>query len=52
MSRLHPRPLLQREQWLSADGAWGFALDQGAVYRAPGEVPFGMPARFGFSPSS
>jgi beta-galactosidase/beta-glucuronidase len=34
----HPRPLLQRAQWLSLNGPWRFAFDDEARYRRPTDI--------------
>jgi len=34
----HPRPQLQRQDWVSLDGEWEFAAEQAATWAAPADV--------------
>jgi hypothetical protein len=35
----YPRPHLRRERWMSLDGAWRFAFDEGRLWNRPEKVP-------------
>jgi hypothetical protein len=48
----HPRPMLQRAQWTSLDGAWRFALDPDALLSRPSEVHFDRTIQVPFAPET
>jgi beta-galactosidase/beta-glucuronidase len=48
----HPRPLLEREHWLSLDGTWDFALDPAAVWTEPAEVAWNDKIVVPFAPET
>src|SRR5215208_2684970 len=48
----YPRPLLQRDSWLSLNGLWDFALDPDARLRSPREVQWDTTILVPFSPET
>jgi beta-galactosidase/beta-glucuronidase len=48
----YPRPLLQREQWVSLNGTWDFALDPEAAWTSPGGVEWNAKIVVPFSPET
>ncbi len=50
--RGYPRPQLRRNAWISLDGAWDFALDAGAIYRLPSQVPWSDTITVPYSPET
>ncbi|MBI2392079.1 MAG: glycoside hydrolase family 2 [Deltaproteobacteria bacterium] len=50
--RGYPRPMLERDDWTSLDGAWDFAIDHDAALRLPDEVQWGRPIEVPFSPET
>lgn len=48
----YPRPQLVRGGWLSLNGAWDFALDPEALWRAPADVRFDRTIEVPFSPET
>jgi hypothetical protein len=48
----YPRPLLRRPEWTSLDGAWQFAIDHDATFRAPSEVRFDGVIQVPFAPET
>ena len=46
----HPRPQLERDGWISLNGAWNFALDVDGVWRVPDEVDWSLQISVPFSP--
>lgn len=49
---LHPRPQMQRAQWLSLDGEWEFAFDDDGRWVEPGAVVFDRTIRVPYPPES
>jgi beta-galactosidase/beta-glucuronidase len=50
--RGYPRPQLQRDLWLSLNGAWDFALDEARRWRRPEDVQWEHQIRVPFAPES
>ncbi|MBA2304705.1 MAG: glycoside hydrolase family 2 [Acidobacteria bacterium] len=50
--RGYPRPQFRRDRWYSLNGAWDFALDPAAQWRAPDEVEWQNAIRVPFSPET
>ncbi len=48
----HPRPQLERDRWLSLDGAWQFAYDDDARWTGPGDVVFDRTISVPYAPES
>jgi beta-galactosidase/beta-glucuronidase len=48
----HPRPLLERDGWISLNGIWNFAIDSDARWRLPHEVEWNEQIRVPFSPET
>ena len=48
----HPRPLLQRDGWISLDGPWDFALDPEAAWVRPADVVWAGTIRVPFAPET
>lgn len=48
----HPRPQLQREGWISLNGAWDFALDREAAWSGPEEVRWDSSIVVPFAPET
>ncbi len=48
----YPRPQLVRDQWLSLNGAWAFALDRAGAWRRPEEVAWDRTIVVPFSPET
>ncbi|MGA8028881.1 MAG: glycoside hydrolase family 2 TIM barrel-domain containing protein [Bryobacteraceae bacterium] len=51
-SNAYPRPELQREEWISLDGTWDFALDPEAAFTDPGSVEWNRTITVPFSPET
>jgi beta-galactosidase/beta-glucuronidase len=52
MAHGYPRPQLQRNHWLSLNGAWDFALDTDGRWTAPSEVQWNREIQVPFAPES
>jgi beta-galactosidase/beta-glucuronidase len=50
--RGYPRPQLQRESWVSLNGAWEFALDPDGAWSQPTEVAWAERIRVPFAPET
>jgi beta-galactosidase/beta-glucuronidase len=48
----YPRPMLRRDQWISLNGPWDFALDVDATWRSPRRVTFDRKIEVPFSPET
>ncbi len=48
----HPRPQLERDRWLSLDGAWQFAYDDNARWAAPDAVVFDRTITVPYAPEA
>ena len=48
----YPRPQLQRDQWISLNGTWDFALDPEAAWTNPGGVEWDAKIVVPFSPET
>src|SRR5690349_12436240 len=48
----YPRPQLRREQWVSLDGQWDFAIDPAAQWTRPDQVPWTHSLRVPFAPET
>jgi beta-galactosidase/beta-glucuronidase len=49
---LHPRPQMQRAQWITLDGEWEFVFDDEAQWSDPNEVIFDRTIRVPYPPES
>jgi beta-galactosidase/beta-glucuronidase len=52
MTHGYPRPQLQRNDWVSLNGAWDFALDPDGQWAVPSEVQWAGVIRVPYSPES
>ncbi len=52
ISHAYPRPQLEREDWISLNGKWDFALDREAVWSAPDQVVWDKRITVPFSPET
>jgi beta-galactosidase/beta-glucuronidase len=50
--RGYPRPQLQRANWTSLNGTWGFSIDEDAKWRSPQEVRWQTTIKLPFSPET
>jgi beta-galactosidase/beta-glucuronidase len=50
--RAYPRPQLRREEWISLNGEWEFAIDPAGTWRLPGDVQWTRTIRVPFSPET
>jgi beta-galactosidase/beta-glucuronidase len=50
--RGYPRPQLRRESWISLNGRWDFAMDEGGTLRAPAEVDWRETIQVPFAPEA
>ena len=50
--RGYPRPQLRRDTWYSLNGAWDFAFDPAATWRAPSDVTWTDRIRVPFAPET
>jgi len=50
--RAYPRPQLRREEWISLNGEWEFALDPAGTWRLPADVQWTRTIRVPFSPET
>ena len=50
--RGYPRPQLVRNEWQSLNGAWQFALDPRAEWRAPADVRWDLEIKIPFAPET
>jgi beta-galactosidase/beta-glucuronidase len=48
----YPRPLLRRDEWMSLNGTWDFALDAEGKWITPGEVPWDARIVVPFAPET
>jgi beta-galactosidase/beta-glucuronidase len=48
----YPRPDLQRDNWMSLNGTWDFAMDAAANCRAPSDVQWNQSIQVPFSPET
>lgn len=48
----HPRPQLERDRWLSLDGAWQFAYDDDARWTGPAEARFDRAITVPYAPEA
>lgn len=51
-NHLHPRPQLQRQEWISLDGTWDFSLDPEAVWTDHRSVEWNAKIVVPFSPET
>lgn len=51
-SNAYPRPEIEREEWISLDGMWDFALDSEAAWTRPGSVKWNEAINVPFSPET
>ena len=52
VSDSYPRPQLQRDEWLSLNGTWDFALDRDAAWTSPEPVEWNKQIVVPFSPET
>jgi beta-galactosidase/beta-glucuronidase len=48
----YPRPQLRREEWISLDGEWDFAVDPARRWSTPGQVTFNRRIVIPFAPET
>ncbi len=48
----HPRPQLERDSWLSLDGAWQFAYDDDARWQGPADAVFDRTITVPYAPEA
>ncbi|WP_437751959.1 glycoside hydrolase family 2 protein [Sorangium sp. So ce1389] len=51
-ARGYPRPLLRREEWISLNGTWEFALDPRAEWCSPADARFDRTIEVPFAPET
>lgn len=50
--RGHPRPMLQRKEWINLNGEWEFAIDAKGIWRHPEQVSYDRTIIVPFSPET